>query len=176
MLIVNLLVNENLRNAEFALNQANSNDIIELCRGYLSALKEYRDELYKLRGTPEINLQQPSRLARELTEQVRKAIRSALEITTRERNQTENLLESFTSISGYEAVETFNQLKYKGFNSWEVRASGIRLKDNAENNEKLSIEEAVETASLLRRKAYLGQKITFFRSTEKVAATLNDTF
>ncbi|MEP6903340.1 MAG: hypothetical protein ABJA66_16550 [Actinomycetota bacterium] len=176
MLIGKLLVNENLLNAEFALNQANSDNIIKLCRAYLLVLNEYRDELYKLRGTPEINLQQSSLLARELTELVRKAIRSALEITTRERNLTENLLESFTSIGGYEAVETFNQLKYKGFNNWEMRASGIRLKDNAESEKKLTIEEAVETTSLLRREAYLEQKITFFRSPVKVSATLNNTF
>jgi hypothetical protein len=176
VLIVKLLVNENLLNAEFALNQANSNNIIELCRAYLSVLNEYRDELYKLRGTPEINLQQTSLLARELTEQVRKAIRSVLEITTRERHQTENLLESFTSISGYEAVKTFNQLKYKGFDGWEIQASGVRLKDKAESEKKLTIEEAVETASLLRREAYLEQKITFFRLPEKAAATLNNAF
>lgn len=159
MLIVKLLVNENLLNAETALNQANSNNIIELCRAYLLVLTEYRDELYKLRGTPEISLQQTSSLARELTEQVRKAIRSAVEITVRERNQTENLLESFTAISGYEAVETFNHLKYKGFDDWEMRASGVRLKDNAKSKEHLTIGEAVEMASLLRREAYLSQKL-----------------
>jgi hypothetical protein len=158
MLIVKLLVNENLLNAEIALNRANSSNIIELCRTYLLMLTEYRDELYKLRGTPEINLKQSSKLARELTEQVRKAIRSALEITTRERNETENLLESFTAISGYEAVETFNELKYQGFDNWELWSGGVRLKDNAEGEKYPTMQEAVETASLLRREAYLAQK------------------
>lgn len=158
MLIVKLLVNEKLLNAEIALNRADSGNIIELCKAYLSVLTEYRDELYKLRGTPEINLKQSSKLARELTEQVRKAIRSAVEITTRERNETENLLESFTVISGYEAVETFNELKYKGFDSWELWSGGTRLKDDAENEKRMTMEETVETASLLRREAYLAQK------------------
>ena len=158
MLIVKLLVNENLLNAEIALNRANSDNIIELCRAYLSGLTEYRDELYKLRGAPEINLKQSSKLARELTEQVRKAIRSALEITTRERNETEKLLESFTAISGYEAVETFNQLKYQGSDDWEMWSGGVHSKDNAESEKELTIQEAVETASLLRRDAYLAQK------------------
>jgi len=125
MLIIELLVNENLIKAESALNGANSGNLIELCREYLRILTEYRDELYKLRGIPEINLEQQSSLARELVEQVRKTIRSAIEITTRERNRTELLLTSFTSISGYEVVDTFNRLKYKGFDNWELKANSV---------------------------------------------------
>jgi hypothetical protein len=159
---VKLPDNENLLNAEFALNKANSDNIIELCRAYLSVLIEYRDELYKFRGTPEISLLQTSPPARELTEKTRKAIRSALETTTRERNQTEKLLESFTAINGYQAVKTFNRLKYKGFEGWEMQASGVRLKDNPEE-EKLTIQEAVEKAGLLRREAYIIDKTTFLR-------------
>ena len=115
-----------------------------------------------MRGTPEINQSPLTPLARELTEQVRKTVRSAVEITTRERNNTESLLESFTSISGYEAVETFNRLKYKGFETWELRSGGAGLKD-ALNDQIISVGEAVETASLLRREAYLTDKTTFFR-------------
>ena len=159
MLIVKLLVNENLLNAESALNKADSGNIIELCRKYLLLLNVYRDELSKLRGTPEISFQSSSSLARELTEQVRKAIRSAIEITTRERNQTESLLNSFTSISGYEAVDTFNHLQYKGFDNWELQAGGVRSKSHTE--ELLTIQDAVVTAGLLRREAYITEKITF---------------
>ena len=162
MRIVKLLVNENLLNAESALNKADSGNIIELCRKYLILLNTYRDELSKLRGAPEISFQMSSALARELTEQVRKAIRSAIEITTRERNQTESLLSSFTSISGYEAVATFNQLQYKGFDNWELQASGIRSKRNTED-ELIAIQEAVETAGLLRREAYIDKKISFLK-------------
>lgn len=162
MLIVELLVNEKLLKAEFALNQANSGNIIELCREYLQVLNEYRDELYKLRGSPEIALQQSSSLARELTQQVRKAIRSAAEITTRERNKTESLLESFTSISGYEAIDTFNRLKYKGFDDWELGANSIHSGNNG-NDGGMNIQEAVDTASLLRREAYIKHKTTFPR-------------
>ena len=162
MLMVELLVNENLLKAEFALNQANSGNIIELCREYLRILTEYRDELYKLRGSPEITLQQSSSLARELTQQVRKAIRSALEITTRERNKTESLLESFTSISGYEAIDTFNRLKYKGFDDWQLGANSIRSGNNG-NDVQMTMQEAVDAASLLRREAYIMFKTTFLK-------------
>ena len=162
MLMVELLVNENLLKAEFALNQANSGNIIELCREYLRILTEYRDELYKLRGSPEITLQQSSSLARELTQQVRKAIRSAVEITTRERNKTESLLESFTSISGYEAIDTFNRLKYKGFDDWQLGANSIRPGNNG-NEGQMTMQEAVDAASLLRREAYIMFKTTFLK-------------
>lgn len=160
MLIVKLLVNEKLLEAEVALNQADSGNIIELGRAYLQILNEYREELYKLRGIPEINLKQPSPLAREFTEQVRKAIRAAVEITTRERNQTEMLLESFTSLSGYEAIDTFNRLKFKGVDNWELGANAIHSKNSA-GNEQLTIQEAVDTASMLRREAYIIHRTTF---------------
>jgi len=162
MLIIELLVNENLIKAESALNGANSDNLIELCREYLRVLTEYRDELYKLRGVPEINLEQPSPLARELVEQVRKTIRSAIEITTRERNRMELLLTSFTSISGYEVVNTFNRLKYKGFDNWELKANSV----NSQNNggfEQIAIQEAIDAASLLRRESYLADKTVFLR-------------
>jgi hypothetical protein len=162
MLIVKLLVNEKLLEAEVALNQADSGNIIELGLAYLKILNEYREELYKLRGVPEINLKQPSPLARELTEQVRKAIRSAVEITTRERNQTELLIESFTSLSGYEAIDTFNRLKFKGVDNWELGANSIHSK-NSTGNEKLTIQEAVDAASLLRREAYIIHRTIFLK-------------
>ena len=149
--------------AELALSKATSDNIDELCRNYLKLLTEYRDRLYELRGIPEINLKQASSThGRELVEQTRKAVRAAVEITVRERNATESLLESFTSISGYEAAQTFNQLNYKGFSAWELRAKGIRLKDGA-GDEAIPVEEAVNLAGKLRREAYVADKITFLR-------------
>lgn len=162
MLITNLLVSENLLQAERALKKATCDNIIELCEKYLLRLNEYRDELYKFRGTPEINLQASSSFARELVDQTRKAIRSAIETTARERNEIESLLRSFTAISGYDAVKTFNQLEYKGFSEWELRANQVRLKTDT-NNEHFTIQEAVETASLLRRQAYVDYKTTVWQ-------------
>lgn len=163
MTIINLLINERLIDAELALSKATSDNIVELCRIYLKLLTEYRDQLYELRGIPEINLKQSSSvLGRELVEQARKAVRAAVEITVRERNATESLLESFTSINGFEAAETFNQLQYKGFSAWELRAKGIRPKDGA-GDEPIPVEEAVSLAGQLRREAYVADKITFLR-------------
>jgi hypothetical protein len=168
MLIVNLLVNENLLNAEMALNRAESGNIIELCRNYLLLLNEYRDELFKLRSSPEINQQPVSPLARELTEQVRKAIRSAVEITTRERNQAEHLLQTLTAISGYEAAETFNFLQYKGYDNWEMRSGGVRVK--GDDDKLMTVQEAVEKASLLRCEEYVTHKTVFFKQNNAASA------
>ena len=162
MLIIEMLFNEKLIKAESDLNRAKSDNIIELCREYLRILTEYREDLYKLRGSPKINLQQPSGLARELVEQVRKAVRATVEITTLKRNQTELLLESFISISGYEAVDTFNRLKFRGFDNWELKANSINSQSNG-GSEQIAMQEAIETASLLRREAYIADKTTFFR-------------
>lgn len=161
MLQMNLAVNENLYNAEQSLKKATCDNIVEACEKYLRLLTEYRDELYKFRGTPEINLHQSS-LARELVEQTRQAIRLAVENTTRARNETEALLKSFTSISGYEAVKTFNQLEYKGFSEWELRANEVRLM-NDDNNERITVSEAVAAASLLRRQAYINYHTTVWQ-------------
>jgi hypothetical protein len=162
MLMMNLEVSENLLRAEQALKRATCDNIIELCEKYLFLLNEYRDRLYKFRGTPEINLQPSSPFARELVNQTRKAIRSAVERTTESRNQTESLMMSFTLISGYEAVKTFNQLEYKGFAEWELRANEVRLKTDTDNL-RFTIQEAVEIASLLRRKAYVEYKTTVWQ-------------
>lgn len=174
MLIIELLVNENLIKAEFALNKANSGDIVELCREYLRILTEYRDELYKLRGLPETTLPQSS-LARELVEQVRRSIRTAIEITTRERNKTESLIKSFTSISGYEVVDTFNRLRYRGFDNWELKANSINS-HNKDGFDQIAMQEAIETASLLRRDAYIAHKTMFFQLPETSATSSNALF
>ncbi|MCU1288564.1 MAG: hypothetical protein JWN60_793 [Acidobacteria bacterium] len=160
MKIINLLINENLLKAEFALDQATADNIIELSRNYLLLLNTYRDELYQLRNMPEINFSQQSTLGRELIEQSRKAVRAALEFTVCERNKTQTLLNSFTSISGYQATETFNQLKYKGFDNWETQSSGVRLKGMI-NDEFMTIPQAVETAGKLRRDSYIELKSNF---------------
>jgi hypothetical protein len=162
MLMMNLPDNENLLGAEQRLKRATRDNIVELGEKYLQLLKEYRDELYKFRGAPEIDLRQASPPAREPVEQKRNAIRTELEIIARRRHETESLLQSFTSINGYEAVKTFNQLEYKGFTSWELRANEVRPA-NDDNNERMTIREAVEAASLLRREAYINYQVTFPR-------------
>ena len=161
MLIIEMLFNENLIKAESELSQARSDNIIDLCQKYLKILTEYREDLYQLRGSEKINFQQSTSLARELVDQVRKAIRSSVEITTLKCNQTELLLKSFTSISGCEAVSTLNQLKFKGFDDWELGANSVCPKKNKEI-EPVAIQEAIETACLLRREAYINDKTTFF--------------
>lgn len=155
-----ILVNENLLEAKRALEQATDENIVRLCREYILMLSQYRERLYTLRGAPEICLEQPSMIARELVEQTRKAIRASVEITTKERNETESLLKSFTSISGYDAAETFNRLEHNGFCNWELRAGGVCTINETDNN-RLSIQEAVDLAGRLRRKAYIAHKIMF---------------
>lgn len=160
MLILNLPVTENLVKAEYALGQADSSNIIELCRNYLQVLSDYRKELFELRGKPEIMLSNASLPEREFTEQVRKTVRAAIENTTKERNKIESLLKSFIAINGYEAVETFNSVIFRGFDNWKLRANSITT-GNGESDGQMSMQEAVEAASMLRREAYIDRKISF---------------
>jgi hypothetical protein len=136
------------------VNSATSESIVKQCQEYLALLAEYRNQLYDLRGTPGLNQQSPS-----LTEEVpeRKMIREAIERTTRERNRTQLLLLSFTTVSGYEAVEIFNRRNYGGHDDWELRASGVKFR-GGDNSDLMTVQEAVDLASLLRREDHLAQK------------------
>lgn len=147
---------ERLRRARLALNCAATENIVELCRQYLAALAEYRAELYKLPVRLGVDLWSGSCLWGDATN-ARKAIRSAIEQTTRERHGTEALLLSFTSLSGYEAVDTFNRRGYKGHTDWELRAGGVARFCGGVAGERMTVLEAVETAGLLRREEHVAR-------------------
>lgn len=132
---------EKLQASKQALNTATSENIIEQCKQHLAVLAEYRIQLYKLQDLPVPD---------------REAVRAAIETTTRERNRTQVLLLSFTTVSAYEAVEIFNQRSYEGHDDWELRASGVRF-HGGDNSDLMTIQEAVDLASLLRRTDYVAQ-------------------
>jgi hypothetical protein len=148
-----MFVNENTADAERALKTATSESIVESCREYLKKLAECRTRLYELQGAQELNLKHSSPLAKELILQARKAVLTALQHNVSQINQTE----SFIVISGYEAADIFNQLKYKGSANWEMRPGGLRAADQPESDP-VPIVEAVETAGRLRREAYVAKQ------------------
>ena len=146
---------QRLQASKQAVNSATSESIVEQCKRYLALLAEYRSRLYELQGTPAISQQNASST---LTAEVahRKTIREAIERTTSERNRTQLLLLSFTTVSGYEAVEIFNQRKFEGHDDWELRASGVKFR-GGDDSDLMTVQEAVDLASLLRRKDHLAQ-------------------
>jgi hypothetical protein len=143
-----------LQASKLAVNRATRETIIEQCKGYLGVLAEYRSRLYELEA-PGTGQQSVSTLR---TEEVldRQAIREAIEKTTHERNRTQVVLLSFTTVSGYEAVEMLNERKYEGHEDWELQAAGVGFRDG-ENSDLMTIREAVNLASLLRRDDYVAQ-------------------
>lgn len=147
---------EKLRRARLALDAATSENIVELCKQYLTLLAEYRAELYRLPGTLDLNPHSKSSSSRPDLHTARKAIRAAIEQIIQERNRAEALLLSFTTVSGYGAVETFNSRKYKGRDDWQLSAGGVSSSYDA-GGQRMTIQEAVETASLLRREEYVAK-------------------
>jgi hypothetical protein len=146
---------QRLKASKKAVNSATSESIVEQCKQYLALLAEYRTQLYELQRTP--GASQPSQspsLAEEVPD--RKTIREAIETTTQERNRTQLLLLSFTTVSGYEAVEIFNQRKYEGHDDWELRASGVKFR-GGDNNDLMTVQEAVDLAGMLRREDHVAQ-------------------
>lgn len=144
---------ERLQHAKHALDGATSGNIIERCKQYLTVLAEYRGELYKLPDTLGINLKDGSPSTPKDIGETRKAIRKAIEGMTREHNATRALLLSFTVLSGYEAVATLNRRRYKECDNWELKAGGVGFQGNTED--RMTVQEAVERASLLRREEYI---------------------
>ena len=145
---------EKLQASKQALNTATSENIIALCKQHLALLAEYRIQLYKLQVLP--GLRQESTPSQSGAVPDRETIRAAIQTTTQERNKTQGLLLSFTTVSAYEAVELFNQRSYEGHDDWELRASGVRF-HGGDNSDLMTIQEAVDLASLFRRKDYVAQ-------------------
>lgn len=137
-----------------AFDGATTENIVELCRQYLALLAEYRAELQRLPGTLGVNQWSGSFLWEEIAD-LRKTVRDAIEKTTRERNRAEALLLSFISVSGYEAVETFNRQKYMGHDDWVLRAGGVARFSRDTVVERMDVSEAVDIASLLRRREHI---------------------
>jgi hypothetical protein len=144
---------EKLRHARLALDGAAIENVIERCRLYLVLLAEYRDELYTLPETLDLNPRSKSSIGLGVDE-IRKEVRAAIEQTTRERNWAERLLLSFTAVSGYGAVQTFNKQKYRGRDDWQLCAGGVGYGDGA-GGQRMPVREAVETASLLRCREHI---------------------
>ena len=145
---------EKLNHAKVALKRATRENLIELCKGYLAALAVYRSKLYELQWTSRTRQAAPT--SPEHTVPNRQTIRAAIENTTKERHETEMLLFSITTLSGYEAVELFNRQKYQGRGDWELRSSGVKS-TGVSGGDLMTIQEAVDIASLLRREEYVAQ-------------------
>src|SRR5690349_19376566 len=145
---------QKLQDSKNLVNSSNSKNIIDHCKSYLALLAEYRTTLYDLKTQRLAEPQSRPRLPEKIED--RAEIRKAIENTTLERNRTEVLLLSFTTVSGYEAVALFNERTYKGHDDWELQASGIKFRGGSDGA-LMSIQEAVELASLLRREDYIQQ-------------------
>jgi hypothetical protein len=144
---------QELEASKKALHRANRDNIVDQCKRYLALLGEYRVQLYDLQSVSGVG-QSPTSSATHDEIPDRKAIREAIETTTRERNTTQVLLLSFTTVSGYEAVEIFNTRKYQGHDDWELKASGVKF-HGADAPDLMTIQEAVQLASVLRREDYV---------------------
>lgn len=149
-------IEEKVNHAREALKSASPENIIELCKQYLAALAEYRSKLYELQWTSRTRQRFTS--ASEDPGLTRRTIRAAIEQTTKERHGTEMLLLSFTTVSGYEAVEIFNRQKYDGREDWELRSSGVKSAGSS-GGDLMTIQEAVDLAGLIRREEYVAQNM-----------------
>jgi hypothetical protein len=147
---------EKLRRARLALDGATSERVIELCKQYLVLLAEYRVELYKLPDTLRLNHNSTSSSSWAEVDDTRKEVRAAIEETTNERKWAEGLILWFTAISGYGAVETLNWGKFRGHDNWELRAGGV-CTNGGTDSERMTIQDAVDAASLLRREEHIAQ-------------------
>ena len=154
--MINPQLQEKLDHARHALDGATSESIVELCKRYLELLADCREQLYELANSGYLQglaASSPTDLAG-----ARKTFRAAIEKATQERNRTELLLLSITTVSAYEAVEMLNRRGYEGHSDWELRASGVKSTSGSAQD-LMTIQEAVDLASLLRREDHVAQHI-----------------
>lgn len=154
MQFIDMVLNARVIEAELALKQAPSDEVVDACRQYISALQEFRRQLRELRGLSATAGDPRSALAGELLAQARSAVRGILEIAVRETNRAETLLKLFTSINVHEAAVILNVCKYMGSGNWMANSSGVGYANGFDTGQ-MSVEKAVQTASLLRREAYV---------------------
>jgi hypothetical protein len=169
MKIVSLLINKDVAEAERNFEQATGDNIVDLCSKYLSVLAEYRTHLLKLPEIPEVNFIEQSPLGRTLAEQSRTVVQAAIDVTETAHDMVEALLESFTSISVSDAIETFNRLGYNGSHNWSLYGSLVHVGDAS--GWSLTQGQAVRRAAKLRREAYVKRRITFLKQTDADKAT-----
>src|SRR3982751_2272009 len=148
MNIVKLLVNEQLLKAETDMRSGTPDDVVEHGKAYLSLLNKYVSGLRDLKGIPRVADAAHSPFARELFEQIRGAIRSAVESATSERNRIASLIGSFTMVSGWNAVETFNLQHYRNACDWELIGTRVRT---ASQGADMNVTDGVLEAKRLRR-------------------------
>jgi hypothetical protein len=154
MRFLDVFVNEGVLSAEVSLRQASSESVVDECSNYLRRLTEYRDDLRSLRFLSNGALYARSSLSFELISQARTAVRAVIEITVRETNRAEKLLEFFTLINIHQAAAVLNACKYLGSADWQAGTSGLHSAGGTANGQ-LSVDKAVSTASRLRREAYV---------------------
>lgn len=130
--------------------------VVDRAEAYLSLLNEYRERLHKIEGIPKAGYAGRSAFARELVEQTRSAVRTAIETTTTERNRVEGLLHAFTPDSGWGAVETLNLFVYKNACDWELIGTEIRAVSIGAH---MTLPVAVAAAGRLRREAYCNESL-----------------
>lgn len=155
MSTVRSLVNEQLMRAEADMRGATPDDVTEQAEGYLQMLDKYLIQLRDLKGIPRVKDAGESPFARELVEQIRGSVRSAIENATSERNRIESLISSFTMVTGWSAVETFNLLGYRNACDWELIGTRVR---SVSEGATMSVTDAVLDAKRLRREAYFENK------------------
>ena len=155
MNIVRSLVNEHLLQADADMRAGTPDDVEANAEGYLLLLEEYVVRLRELKGIPRTGDAMESPFAAELVEQIRGAVRSAIEHATSERNRIESLLASFTMVSGWSAAETFNLLGFRNACDWELIGTKVR---SVSRGASMSVTGAVIEAKRLRREAYFDQR------------------
>lgn len=161
--MLHLDIEDKLRLAKLALDEATSENVVELCQHYIALLDAYRRELYKLPDALDLDLRSSTLSTREGVITNRSAARAAIETTTRERQSTETMLRYFTVLSGHEAVETLNRLRHKGHDGWKLNAGGARRGDGTDSD-RMTVQELVETAGLLRREEHVALRAAERRS------------
>jgi hypothetical protein len=151
MKLIKSAQDKGLENARTALEDGTPDDIVRRAECYLELLDEHLSSLRSLKGIPQASFAAQSKFANLLIEQTRSSIRTEIETSTGEKNRIQALLDSLLMISGWTAVQTFNQQEYLNACDWELIGTNIR---SSAAGAAMKIPDAVIEAGRLRREAY----------------------
>ena len=152
---LNLLIDHAVLKAEIELEDATAEDVIERAKVYFALLCAFRRQLQtftqlSVRRAPMHLNGGPGTKDRPVD-----PIATALEVVESELIRVDRLIDSFTTISAWEAAQIFNRVQYRGSSEWEAAANEVRT---VIGTERIPAESAIEEAGMLLREEYASER------------------
>ena len=152
---LNLLIDHEVLKAEIELEDASAEDVIERAKVYFALLCAFRRQLQTFTRLSVVRGLKTSNGGAGPKERPVDPIATALDVVESEVIRVDCLIDSFTTISAWEAAQIFNRVQYRGSSEWETAANEVRT---VIGTERMPAENAIEEAGMLLREEYASER------------------